>query len=156
MADLNKKGTAMKKTEILAFASLVGRNLLDQGAEIIDCFHATVIPRRGKLWHLQTNKFSLDTICGELHVIVYDGWIACRFQDVARAKQSLPIGLQAVLNPFSGKWNHHYLDGWTAKDAAKDFHDTISRILPQTTDAEVGLALVGEAMMGDDKTGGAA
>jgi hypothetical protein len=125
----------MKKTEILAFASLVGRNLLDQGAHIIDCFRATVIPKRGKLWHLQTNKFSLDTICGELHLIVYDGWIACRFQDVTRAKQNLPVDLQAILNPFSGKWNFHYFD-WTPQDAAYDFQNALSRILPSAVNIE--------------------
>jgi hypothetical protein len=115
-----------------------------------------VIPKRGKLWHLQTNKFSLDTICGELHLIVYDGWIACRFQDVDLAKQNLPIALQSILNPFSGKWNHHYLDGWTPKDAAQSFQDAISRILPKACPSEIGMAIVGEPRMDDDEMGGAA
>lgn len=136
MADLNNKGTAMKKPEILAFVTVIGQTLLDHGATIIDCFHATVTPRRGKVWHLQTNKFRLDTICGELHITVYDGWIACRFQDVDLAKQNLPIGLQSILNPFSGKWNHHYLDGWTARDAAQNFQEAISRILPRNATIE--------------------
>lgn len=135
MADLNKKEPAMKKPEILEFASLVGRNLLDHGGTIIDCFHATVHPRRGKPWHLQTNKFSLDTTCGELHVIVYDSWIACRFQDVQRARQNLPMGLQGNLNPFSGKWNHHYFD-WTPQDAAGDFEHALSSILPSAVNIE--------------------
>ena len=120
----------MKKPETLEFASLVGRILLDQGATIIDCFQSRVYSRRGKPWHLQTNKFSLDTICGELHIIVYDGWIACRFQDVDLAKQNLPIALQSILNPFSGKWNHHYLDGWTPRGCRQRLSRAISRILP--------------------------
>jgi hypothetical protein len=135
MADLNIKVTAMKKIEILTFASLVGRNLLDQGAIIIDSFQASVFARRGKHWHLQTNKFSLDTICGELHIIVYDGWIACRFQDVDLAKRKLPVDLQANLNRFSGKWNFHFFR-WTPQDAARDFEHAISRILPSAVNIE--------------------
>ena len=71
-------------------------------------------------------------VCG---ITVYDQWIACRFQDVQRAKENLPVGLQTLLNPYSGKWNHHYFD-WTPHDAASDFHDTLSRILPQTANIE--------------------
>jgi hypothetical protein len=135
MADLNKRN-AMNKPEILAFASLVGRNLLDHGATITDCFQSRVYPRRGNPWPLLTNTYCLDTVAGELHIIVYDGWIACRFQDVDRAKHSLPIGLQANLNAYSGKWNHHYLDGWTPKDAAQNFQEAISRILPSAVNIE--------------------
>ena len=135
MADLNNKGIAMKKTEILTFASLVGRNLLDQGATIIDIFQAIVIPRRDKLWHLQTNKFSLGTICGELHITIYDGWLACRFQDVDLAKRNLPVDLQANLNRFSGKWNFHFYR-WTPQDAARDFERSLSRILPSAVNIE--------------------
>jgi hypothetical protein len=141
----------MKKPEILEFARLIGRTLLNQGAQITDCFQFRVYPRRGSPWHLQTNKFSLDTICGELHLIVYDGWIACRFQDVDLAKQNLPIAVQAILNPFSGKWNHHYLDGWTPKEAAQNFQEAISRILPRTSNAGSEMAMIGEALMGENE-----
>jgi hypothetical protein len=139
----------MRKQEITSFAKLIGQNLLDQGATIIDCFQSTVIPKRGTVWLLETKKFSLETICGELHLIVYDGWIACRFQDIDRAKHELPTDLHAALNPYSGKWNHHYLDGWNLRDAVQDFHDMISRILPRPS-------ITGNEATMSIETGGAA
>ena len=51
--------------------------------------------------------FVLDTPLGTLRATPYDDWIACRFEDVARAKQHLAHGHADRLNPHSGKWNWH-------------------------------------------------
>jgi len=47
----------------------------------------------------------LPTVAGPMYCTVYDDWLACMFDDVARAKQVVTSGR---LNPFSGKWNWHY------------------------------------------------
>ncbi len=34
-------------------------------------------------------------------------------------------------NPYSGKWNHHYFDGWTAESALDDFEHRLRSVLPE-------------------------
>lgn len=51
------------------------------------------------------NELTLQTLAGPMRVHPYDTWMACRFEDVERAKKLSPAG---SLNPFSGKWNWHY------------------------------------------------
>lgn len=51
--------------------------------------------------------YRLDTPIGVLWASPYDDWIACCFEDVARAKEHLPHGHADRLNPHSGKWNWH-------------------------------------------------
>ncbi len=48
--------------------------------------------------------FTVATVAGTLRVTVYDNWIACRFEEPERAKAIS----DTRLNPYSGKWNHHY------------------------------------------------
>lgn len=48
--------------------------------------------------------YAVATVAGNLLVTVYDNWIACRFEEPERAKAIS----DARLNPYSGKWNHHY------------------------------------------------
>ena len=50
--------------------------------------------------------YTLTTVAGNLYVTVYDDWIACRFEEPERAKAIS----DTRLNPYSGKWNHHYDD----------------------------------------------
>lgn len=50
------------------------------------------------------SQFQLDTNIGILSIRIRDGWIACRFEDVEKAKGA---NLGDRLNPFSGKWNWH-------------------------------------------------
>ncbi|MGO8744665.1 MAG: hypothetical protein ACLQNE_01625 [Thermoguttaceae bacterium] len=33
-------------------------------------------------------------------------------------------------NRFSGKWNHHYFDGWTVEGALADLEFQLKRIVP--------------------------
>jgi hypothetical protein len=49
-------------------------------------------------------EYAVATVAGNLYVTAYDDWIACRFKEPERAKA---IG-DTRLNPYSGKWNHHY------------------------------------------------
>lgn len=51
----------------------------------------------------ESNRFVLDTKAGLLSIKPYGDWIACRFDEPARAK-SLVAG---PINPYSGKWNWH-------------------------------------------------
>jgi hypothetical protein len=46
-----------------------------------------------------------QSCAGPLTVTPYGSWVACRFDDVERAKRDLPEGAKARLNPHSGKWN---------------------------------------------------
>ena len=73
--------------------------------------------------------FRLETICGELHILISpniasDGATAfCRFEDVDRAAKHAP-----GINPYSGKWNHHYWSRDAAASAA-DFRRSLESIL---------------------------
>ena len=50
-------------------------------------------------------EYAVATVAGNLHVTVYDDWIACRFEEPERAKATVS---DTRLNPCSGKWNHIY------------------------------------------------
>jgi hypothetical protein len=58
---------------------------------------ATEVPTR-------PDEYQLNTNIGILSINIQDGWIACRFEDVGKAKGA---NLGDRLNPFSGKWNWH-------------------------------------------------
>ena len=66
-----------------------------------------------------TYRFTLDTKAGRLALHPDQnettglGTIFTRFDDPQRAVAILG---QSV-NPYSGKWNHHYFDGWTVETA---------------------------------------
>jgi len=79
-------------------------------------------------------QYTIDTQAGELKVHVYGNWIACRFDDVDKAKRLLPHYPKdpgARLNGFSGKWNFHYqitnLD--IIQIAGEDFEANLRQIL---------------------------
>jgi len=63
----------------------------------------------------QFYNYELDTPAGILHLSVYDDWIACRFDDVARGRVATEA-CGSSCNPYSGKWNFHFSEG-TAPDA---------------------------------------
>ncbi len=71
--------------------------------------------------------WQLDTIAGLLDIRPYDDWIACRFDDVERAKAQVSSG---CLNRYSGKWNWHFVDP-TAVDVAC-FIGELTRLIPDT------------------------
>ena len=51
------------------------------------------------------HEYAVATVAGNLYVTIYDDWIACRFDEPERAKAAVS---DPRLNPYSGKWNHHY------------------------------------------------
>jgi hypothetical protein len=78
-----------------------------------------------------TYRFSLETKAGRLtlHPDPNDtmgiGNVFTRFDDPPRAVAILG---QAV-NQHSGKWNHHYFDGWSVEAALADFEIQIRTVL---------------------------
>lgn len=50
------------------------------------------------------SQYQLNTNIGILWISIQDGWIACCFEDVEKAKSA---NLGDRLNRFSGKWNWH-------------------------------------------------
>jgi hypothetical protein len=58
-------------------------------------------------------EYELDTPAGLLHISIYEDWVACRFDDVARGTAfSEKCGHSC--NPHTGKWNFHFGDGTAA------------------------------------------
>lgn len=57
-------------------------------------------------------SFAVQTTAGRLEISPYPEFIACRFDDVERARRTVHVGR---LNPHSGKWNfgHGELYGLT-------------------------------------------
>ncbi len=58
------------------------------------------------------------------------GSVFGRFPDVERAKKFFKVdrlGNHAGLNPYSGKWNHHYFD-WSATCTCRDIRSEIERV----------------------------
>ncbi len=66
------------------------------------------------------NVYALETRLGRLRLLVTvnrlegPGTVFSRFDDAKRAHGSTDC------NPHSGKWNHHYFDGWTTDAAIAD------------------------------------
>ena len=78
-------------------------------------------------------EYAVATVAGSLYVTVYDDWIACRFEEPERAKA---IG-DTRLNPYSGKWNHHYdaaefKSRRTTRHCVDYFFIELDRYLPET------------------------
>ena len=59
------------------------------------------------------------------------GWVAGRFDEVDRACDLLnPQRLgNSGINIHSGKWNHHYHDGWCPQTAAFNFAVELNAVL---------------------------
>jgi hypothetical protein len=76
------------------------------------------------------DHFVLQTKAGRLTLYpnVYGsnelGTVFARFDDPKAARQIVEC------NPYSGKWNHHYFDGWTVETATDDFTARLRRVLP--------------------------
>lgn len=70
--------------------------------------------------------FTAQTICGPLTITPLDNFIACRFEDVEKAKAHFGVRDYDVgakrLNPFSGKWNWHWFEGAAYKTRPSKAH----------------------------------
>ena len=78
------------------------------------------------------DEFVMDTIAGPLRLTVRpnvaQSGATCfaRFTDVERANAMFAPGHH---NPYSGKWNHHFLTRGIIDDAHEEFRRQISRYL---------------------------
>jgi hypothetical protein len=91
-----------------AFSAHVDRAVLPgQRRKRFDFAHAVTEGLR-QLGARQAGAYGwqLDTVGGLLDISPYDAWVACRFDDVERAKAHVRSG---NLNPYSGKWNWHFV-----------------------------------------------
>ena len=76
------------------------------------------------------DEFVLQTRAGRLrlHPDSHDddglGTVFGRFDDPEAARQIVDC------NPFSGKWNHHYFQGWTVETAIDDLAARLRKVLP--------------------------
>jgi hypothetical protein len=86
---MTKKQAAAFRKDVLAVFGRLGVKHLDDGGMYSD---------------------AVETVAGTLRLNIHDNWIACRFHDVARAKQHVCSGPYARLNPYSGKWNWDGVD----------------------------------------------
>jgi hypothetical protein len=77
----------------------------------------------------EEDRFTLQTKAGRLtlHPDENDtiglGTVFTRFDDPQAARQLVDC------NRFSGKWNFHYFDGWTAETAIDDLSDQLRTVL---------------------------
>jgi hypothetical protein len=77
-----------KRAPVFNFAAAVTQAIKELGA------------REGSAYGWQ-----IDTRAGLLQLSPYEDWVACRFEDVARANVEIRHG---QLNPHSGKWNWYF------------------------------------------------
>jgi hypothetical protein len=91
----------------------------DRFKKLVDAYLATIGTKSTYY------EWAVETRAGMLSLTAYGHWIACRFEDVERAKV---FGL-GYLNPHSGKWNHHYEIG-AGEAELEDFKRQLGRLLP--------------------------
>jgi hypothetical protein len=70
---------------------------------------------------LRGAEYDIDTRFGPLLVVPYDDWVHTRFAEPGRAKAAL-----MYVNPYSGKWNHHYNKGAGPSEAEYFLHQLAS------------------------------
>jgi hypothetical protein len=83
-------------------------------------------------WSTGHDSYVLPTSLGPMYVHVIDDWIACRFEDVTRARAVLPHGWTSRLNPHSGKWNWGCGERSTADDLFPRWKAAVESYLPAT------------------------
>ena len=104
----------MRKTERQRFVKKVVELLLSLGAE----------PDGG-----ETYRFTLQTKAGRLRLHPDEdqstglGTVFTCFDNPQAARQLVDC------NRFSGKWNHHYFDGWDTDTALADFSGSLGKVL---------------------------
>ena len=75
-------------------------------------------------------QYTLETPLGKLLFSLSDnttggpGSVMCRFDEPDRA---IALGC----NPYTGKWNRHYFDGWTTDAAMADFSRAMSALMQE-------------------------
>lgn len=74
------------------------------------------------------HEWSVPTKAGPLGITIYDTWVAGRFEDVEAAKKLLGSSPTGDLNPYSGKWNHHYGSLAGSPDSIDHFRYKLRRV----------------------------
>jgi hypothetical protein len=74
-------------------------------------------------------RYAVETIAGTLRVTIYEDWLACLFDDVAKARELVPRG-DGRLNVFSGKWNWHFILDQRIEDCVTAFWQGLRPLLP--------------------------
>ena len=87
---------------------------------------------RGDQTPREAYPYLLDTCIGSLEIAPDTNWVACCWVDIDHAKRIIH---DDRLNPYSGKWNHHYTADMfasrtSAQAAADDFCSELSVFLP--------------------------
>jgi len=80
---------------------------------------------------------TMQTKVGPYHVNIYPGdsktelgWVAGRFDNILAAQQLLGKGMYDPGSVgLSGKWNHHFFEGWTAEMAVAEMKRQLQKIL---------------------------
>lgn len=75
------------------------------------------------------DRFALQTKAGRLTLRPTEnmteglGTVFGRFDDPEAARQLVDC------NPYSGKWNHHYFNGWTVETAIQDLAFWLGKLM---------------------------
>ena len=77
----------------------------------------------------ECETFLIETIAGQLALTPCPGFsiatVFGRFADIDRAKELV------ACNPFTGKWNHHFPEGYLVQDALDEFKRNLEELLPK-------------------------
>jgi hypothetical protein len=72
-------------------------------------------------WRLKTKAGPLSLRVDE-EVASVIGTVFTRFDSPPDAEELVDC------NPYSGKWNHHYFDGWTVESALRDLSHQLRKV----------------------------
>ena len=82
-------------------------------------------------------EFTLQTKAGRLHLhpdennTIGLGTVFTRFDDPQAARHLVDC------NRFSGKWNHHYFDGWDVETAITDLTFCLKKVISSSSKSAV-------------------
>lgn len=81
-------------------------------------------------------SYSVQTRVGTLLFTPYEGWIACRFENVERAREHFGGG-HARFNAHNGKWNWHaHPNPESVELMIQQFQRAVEELLPEPTASE--------------------
>jgi hypothetical protein len=105
LPDAAVKRTKKVRTILTRWNTEVRKLLEDRGATLVAEHKA----EPDSLIGYDYLRFELETAAGKLTICPSGNWLACQFDDPARAVVFLRTWMNwNNLNPYSGKWNFHY------------------------------------------------
>ena len=75
-------------------------------------------------------EWELPTNFGRLCLSVVENTTSASVTVLTRFVDAKAAHPQTACNPYSGKWNHHYFDGWMVDAAVIDFERCLRSVLP--------------------------